>query len=96
MAELLYRGTTHSLDYAVVRRAEEHAKSSHTMALSADRLIMRAVFLFQPPAKILIGQRHFLVSGRALAPGFYSRHRRLAPFRSQTGYAAKRSILRPK
>lgn len=45
-AELLYRETQHSLDFAIARRAEEQAKSTRRMALSAHRLNLLAAFFF--------------------------------------------------
>jgi Mg2+ and Co2+ transporter CorA len=45
-AELLYNGTQHGLDYAVARRSEEQARSSHAMAVSAHRLNLLAAFFF--------------------------------------------------
>jgi hypothetical protein len=45
-AELLSLETKHSLDYAVAKRAEEQAESSHRMAVSAHRLNLLAAFFF--------------------------------------------------
>jgi hypothetical protein len=44
--ELLYNGTRNSLDYAVARRAEDQARSSHAMAVSAHRLNLLVAFFF--------------------------------------------------
>ena len=46
MAELLYDGVKNALDFAVARRAEELAKSSHQMSVSAHRLNVLAAFFF--------------------------------------------------
>jgi hypothetical protein len=45
-AEMLYNSARHSLDFAVAKRAEEQAHSSHRMALSAHRLNLLAAFFF--------------------------------------------------
>jgi Mg2+ and Co2+ transporter CorA len=44
--ELLYTTTKNSLDFAIARRAEEQAQSSHQMAISAHRLNLLAAFFF--------------------------------------------------
>jgi hypothetical protein len=45
-AELAYNGAKNALDFAVARRAEEQARSSHRMAVSAHRLNLLAAFFF--------------------------------------------------
>ena len=45
-ADLLYRQTRNSLDFAMARQAEEHAQSSHHMAVSSHRLNLLAAFFF--------------------------------------------------
>lgn len=45
-AELLYQGTKNSLDFAVAKRAEEQAASSHRMAVAAHRLNVLVAFFF--------------------------------------------------
>jgi hypothetical protein len=45
-AELLCDDTKNALDFAVARRAEEQARSSHHMAVSAHRLNLLAAFFF--------------------------------------------------
>lgn len=45
-AELVYTQTKNSLDFAVAKRAEEQARASHRMAISAHRLNMLAAFFF--------------------------------------------------
>lgn len=45
-AELLYREAQHALDFTIARRAEEQAKSTRRMALSAYRLNLLAAFFF--------------------------------------------------
>lgn len=45
-AELLYEGAKNGLDFAVAQRAEEQAKTSHRMAVSAHRLNIMASFFF--------------------------------------------------
>ena len=46
VAELLYTGAQHALEYTVARRAEDEAKSSRQMAVAAHRLNMLAGFFF--------------------------------------------------
>lgn len=45
-AELLYTDARNGLEYAVAKRAEEQAESSHLMAVSAHRLNILAAFFF--------------------------------------------------
>lgn len=45
-AELLYSETKNGLDFAVAKQAEEQAKASHRMAVSAHRLNVLAAFFF--------------------------------------------------
>jgi hypothetical protein len=45
-AELLYNGTRNSLDYSLARQAEDQARSSHAMSVSAHRLNLLAAFFF--------------------------------------------------
>lgn len=45
-AELLYNETKNSLDFAMAKRAEEHAGHSYRMAISAHRLNLLAAFFF--------------------------------------------------
>jgi len=45
-AELLYSETKNGLDFAVAKQAEEQAKASHRMAVSAHRLNILAAFFF--------------------------------------------------
>ena len=45
-ADLLYAETKNGLDFAMARRAEEQAASSHQMAVSAHRLNVLAAFFF--------------------------------------------------
>ncbi|MBC8872066.1 MAG: hypothetical protein H8E44_21760 [Planctomycetes bacterium] len=45
-AELLYSETKNALDFAVAKQAEEQAKASHRMAVSAHRLNVLAAFFF--------------------------------------------------
>jgi hypothetical protein len=45
-AELLYNGTKDGLEFAIAKRAEEQAKSSEHMALSAHRLNSLVAFFF--------------------------------------------------
>ena len=45
-AELLYNDTKNALEYAVAKRAEEQARASHQMAVSAHRLNLPAAFFF--------------------------------------------------
>ncbi len=50
-AELLYAGTKNNLELLIAQRAEEQARSSHNMAVSAHRLNILAAFFF--PISIL-------------------------------------------
>jgi hypothetical protein len=45
-AELLYEDAKNGLDFAVARRAEEHAAASHRMETAAHRLNLLAAFFF--------------------------------------------------
>lgn len=45
-AELLYSETKNGLDFAVAKQAEEQAKASHRMSVSAHRLNVLAAFFF--------------------------------------------------
>ncbi len=50
-AELLFEGTKNALDYLVAKQAEQHARSSHQMAVSSHRLNLLAGF-FLPVATL--------------------------------------------
>ena len=45
-AELLYNETKNSLDFLIARQAEDQARASHRMAVSAHRLNVLAAFFF--------------------------------------------------
>jgi len=46
MAELLFSGTQHALEFAVAKRAEDQAQASQRMAVAAHRLNILAAYFF--------------------------------------------------